>query len=116
MITQGAQNPGGHCLGWTPGRGPIVAPAGMPWRLDPGSDLVVQLHLLPQLEPHPVQASLGLYFTDTPPEKVPLMVKLGSKAIDIPAGDAANGIADSYVLPVDVDLLSLYPHAHYLGK
>ena len=58
MITQGAQNPDGHFLGWTPGRGPIVAPAGMPWRLDPGSDLVVQLHLLPQQEPHAVQASL----------------------------------------------------------
>ena len=25
-------------------------------------------------------------------------------------------VTDSYVLPVDVDLLSVYPHAHYLGK
>ena len=116
MISQGAQNPDGHFLGWTPGRGPIVAPAGMPWRLDPGSDLVVQLHLLPQLEPHAVQASLGLFFTDIPPQHVPLMVKLGSKAIDIPAGERAYAITDSYVLPVDVDVLSVYPHAHYLGK
>src|SRR5262245_18440143 len=116
MITQGAQNPDGHFLGWTPGRGPIVAPAGMPWRLDPGSDLVVQLHLLPQQEPHAVQASLGLFFTDTPPQYVPLMVKLGSKAIDIPAGDTDYAITDTYVLPVDVDVLSVYPHAHYLGK
>ena len=116
MITQGAQNPDGHFLGWTPGRGPIVAPAGMPWRLDPGSDLVVQLHLLPQREPHAVQASLGLFFTDIPPQHVPLMVKLGSKAIDIPAGDTAYAITDTYVLPVDADVLSVYPHAHYLGK
>ena len=115
MITQGAQNPDGHFLGWTPGRGPIVAPAGMPWRLDPGSDLVVQLHLLPQLEPHAVQASLGLFFTDTPPRYAPLMVKLGSKAIDIAAGDPAYAITDTYVLPVDVELLSVYPHAHFLG-
>ncbi len=116
MITQGAQNPDGHFLGWTPGRGPIVAPAGMPWRLDPGSDLVVQLHLLPQSEPQAVQASLGLFFTDTPPQFVPLMVKLASKAIDIPAGETAYAISDTYVLPVDVDVLSVYPHAHYLGK
>jgi Tfp pilus assembly protein PilF len=116
MITQGAQSPDGHFLGWTPGRGPIVAPDGMPWRLDPGSDIVVQLHLLPQLQPHAVQASLGLYFTDVPPQYAPLMVKLGSKAIDIPAGDAAYAITDTYVLPVDVDVLSIYPHAHYLGK
>jgi Tfp pilus assembly protein PilF len=44
------------------------------------------------------------------------MVKLGSKAIDIPAGDTAYAITDTYVLPVDADVLSVYPHAHYLGK
>ena len=30
-------------VGWAPGRGPIVAPQGMPWRLDPGTDLVKYL-------------------------------------------------------------------------
>ena len=44
------------------------------------------------------------------------MVKLGSKAIDIPAGERDYVVTDTYVLPVDVDLLSVYPHAHYLGK
>jgi Tfp pilus assembly protein PilF len=116
MITQGAQSPDGHFLGWTPGRGPIVAPADMPWRLDPGSDLVVQLHLLPQATPEAVQPTIGLFFSSTPPARVPLMVKLGSKAIDIPAGESAYTITDRYVLPVEVDVLSVYPHAHYLGK
>ena len=87
MITQGAQNPDGHFLGWTPGRGPIVAPAGMPWRLDAGSDLIVQLHLLPQKTPQTVRPSVGLFFSDTPPRHVPMMIKLGSKAIAIPAGE-----------------------------
>jgi hypothetical protein len=44
------------------------------------------------------------------------MVKLSSKAIDIAAGDAAYTVRDAYTLPVDVDVLSVYPHAHYLGK
>ena len=101
MITQGAQNPDGHFLGWTPGRGPIVAPDGMPWRLDPGTDLIVQLHLLPQKTAQTVQPSVGLFFTDTPPRHVPMMIKLGSKAIDIPAGERRYEITDSYVLPVD---------------
>ena len=116
MIAQDAQSPDGHFLGWTPGRGPIVAPEGLPWRLEKGSDLVVQLHLLPGKEPVAVQPTVGLFFTDTPPTGGPLMIKLGSKALDIPAGQADYTITDTYVLPVDAKLLSVYPHAHYLGK
>jgi len=116
MISQGTENPDGHFLGWTPGRGPIVAPQGLPWGLDRGSDLVVQLHLLPQAKPEAVKPTLGLYFTDTPPVQTPTMIKLGSKAIDIPAGERKYEISDTYVLPVDVELLSIYPHAHYLAR
>ena len=58
---------------------------------------------------------MGLYFSDTPPTRVPIVVKLESKAIDIPAGAAAHAIEDSYVLPVDVEAVSVYPHAHYLA-
>jgi hypothetical protein len=116
MIVQEAQNPDGHFIGWTPGRGPIVAADGLQWRLDKGSDLIVQLHLLPGKIAVPVNPTIGLFFTDTPPARTPLMVKLGSKAIDIPAGQTDYAIADSYTLPVDVDLVSLYPHAHYLGR
>jgi Flp pilus assembly protein TadD len=41
---------------------------------------------------------------------------MGSKAIDIPAGATDYAITDTYVLPSDVTVLSVYPHAHYLGK
>ena len=120
MIMQDTESPEGHFVGWTLGRGPIVSPPGLPWRLDRGTDLVVQMHLLPHLvtgkAPLAVQPSVGLFFTDTPPTATPMILKLGSKAIDIPAGQKDYTITDSYVLPVDVDVLSLYPHAHYLGK
>ena len=52
----------------------------------------------------------------TPPVRTPLTVKMGSKLIDIPAGAADYDVTDTYELPVPVDLLSVYPHAHYLGK
>jgi Tfp pilus assembly protein PilF len=116
MIAQDAVNPDGHFLGWTPGRGPIVAPDGLPWRLERGSDLVVQLHLLPGTRPVDVRPTIGLFFTDRPPAGSPVMVRLGSKTIEIPVGESNYAISDSYVLPVDVDLLGVYPHAHYLGK
>ena len=110
------QDPDGHFIGWAPGRGPIVAPEGMPWRLDRGADLVLELHLVPSRKPLVIQPTVALYLTDTPPVQTPLTVKMGSKLIDIPAGARDHVITDTYDLPVPVDLLSVYPHAHYLGK
>ena len=48
--------------------------------------------------------SLGiLRAVDTPPVDVPVMFRMGSKAIDIPAGDANYVVDDQFVLPVEVD-------------
>jgi tetratricopeptide (TPR) repeat protein len=116
MLPQNEAASGNRFLGWTPGRGPVVEPPDMPWPLERGSDLVVQLHLLPGGKPEVVQPTLGLFFSDTPATRAPLTIKLGSKAIDIPPGAGEYSISDSYVLPVDVDLIGLYPHAHYLAK
>ena len=115
MAASGVQDPDGHFLGWAPGRGPIVAPEKLPWVLNQGSDLVIELHLMPGARPVAVQPTIGLFFTETPPVKSPVMLVMGSKAIDIPAGATAYTIEDRYTLPVDVEVLSVYPHAHYLG-
>ncbi len=116
MGARDAQDPEGHFLGWAPGRGPIVAPDGMPWRLERGTDLVLELHLIPAEQSVSVQPKIALYFADQPATDVPVMLKMGSKAIDIPAGEANYAIEDTFTLPADIELLSLYPHAHYLGK
>src|SRR5262249_30265238 len=42
-----ARYPEGQLLGWTPGQAAHTAPPGMSWRLEPSSDLVLQLHLQP---------------------------------------------------------------------
>jgi tetratricopeptide (TPR) repeat protein len=102
--------------GWSPGKAPFMEPADLAWPLDKGSDLVVQLHLLPDGKPEIVQASVGLFFSDIPPRRAPLLVKLESKTIDIPSAQADYSVDDSYVLPADVEVLSVYPHAHYLAK
>jgi Flp pilus assembly protein TadD len=116
MAALDVQNPEGHFIGWAPGRGPVIAPQGMPWRLEPGTDLVVELHLLPGKSTVAVDPLIGLFFATEPPARVPVMVVMGSKSIDIPAGQRDYVITDTYVLPADVELLSVYPHAHYLGK
>jgi tetratricopeptide (TPR) repeat protein len=103
-------------FGWSPGKAPFMEPADRAWSLERGSDLVIQLHMLPTGTPEVIQPTVGLFLSDSPPTHEPLQIKLESKAIDIPAGQGDYAIDDSYVLPADIDLLSIYPHAHYLAK
>ena len=112
----GTQEPEGHFVGWAPGRGPIVSAEGRPWRLARGTDLVLELHLIPQRHAVPVQPTVTLFFAEGTTSAPALMFKMGSKPIDIPAGATDYSITDTYTLPVDVTVLSLYPHAHFLGK
>ena len=107
--------PDGHFLGWTPGQVPHML-EGTAWRLDAGSDLVVEVHMMPTGKPERVHVSVGLFFTDQPPRHVPYMVRLGRQSIDIPAGARDYTVTDSYVLPVDVEVLSVQPHAHNLAR
>lgn len=111
-----ARYPEGQLLGWTPGQAPHPSPAGTEWRLEPGSDLVVQLHLQPTGKPETVQVSVGLFFTDTPPVRTPIGLRLGSETIDIPPGAAAHVISDRYILPVDAEVVAIQPHAHNLAR
>jgi tetratricopeptide (TPR) repeat protein len=115
MTWQTFQDPEGQFIGWAPGRGPIVSPDGMPWRLERGADLVVELHMLAPKKAATISPAIGFFFTTTPPSRTPLTLKMASKLIDIPAGDAHYEVTDTYELPVAVELLSVYPHAHYLA-
>ncbi len=112
----GTQDPEGHFIGWAPGRGPIEAPSSMPWRLSARTDLVVELHLMPGTAPVAVQPAVALYFADRPAADRPVMLKMGSQTIDIPPGERNYAITDTYEVPVEVDVLSIYPHAHFLGR
>jgi Flp pilus assembly protein TadD len=105
-----------NVYGWSPGKVPVLEPEDTAWALEPGTDLVVQLHMVSGGDAAAVRPKIGLFFSRTPPTRTPMVVKLESKSIDIPAGDSNYAIEDSYVLPADVDALSVYPHAHYLAK
>ncbi len=110
-------DPESNFLFWKPDTPVLVEPEGTPWRLDPGNDLILNMHLKPSGKPETAAAQVGLYFTDHPPTKQPMLLQLeNDRALDIPAGQADFVVEDSLRLPVDVDVLGIYPHAHYLGK
>jgi Flp pilus assembly protein TadD len=116
LILRSADYPEGHFLGWTPGQVAPLLPKDFTWRLDPNTDLVVEIHMQPSGKPEPVQPSIGLYFSDRPATKTPAMLRLGRQDIDIRAGEKNYTITDSYVLPVDVAVQAVQPHAHYRAR
>ena len=109
--------PDSHFLFWKPGTPPHTEPDDMAWRVDKGTDLVLNMHLQPSGKPEVIQPSVGLYFTDKAPTRFPMLLQLERDgALDIPAGRKDFVVTDEVRLPVDVDVLAVYPHAHYLGK
>lgn len=110
-------DPDSHFLFWKPGTVASNEPDGMALRLDKGTDLVLNTHLQPSGKAEPIQPSIGLYFTDTPATIHPMLLQMqNDAALDIPAGDSNFVVTDEFTLPLDVDLLGIYPHAHYLGR
>ena len=92
MVLHSADYPDGHFLGWTPGQATPLASNDLAWRLAPGNDLVVQLHLQPTGKPEILKPSIGLYFSHEPPARTPAILRLGRQDIDIAPGDAAYRI------------------------
>ncbi len=110
-------DPDSHLLFWKPGTVPYVEPEGMALRLDKGTDLILNTHLQPSGKPEVIQPSIGLYFTPHPATKLPMLLQLENDVkLDIPAGQKDFLVTDDFTLPIDVELMAIYPHAHYLGK
>jgi len=116
LIAHSAQYPDGHFLGWTPGQVAPLLPPDLAWRLETHSDLVVELHMRPSGKTESVAPSIGLYFSEAAPTRTPAMLRLGRQNIDIPAGQKEYTITDSFVVPVDVDVQAIQPHAHYRAR
>lgn len=116
LLLSSAVYPDGHFLGWTPGQVAPLLRKGLAWRLAPGTDLVVEIHFVPNGRAQPVQPAIAFYFTDDAPERSPAMLRLGRQNLDIPAGEKRYVISDSFVLPVDVDVQAVQPHAHYRAR
>src|SRR5262249_46977656 len=63
-----------------------------------------------------VRRAVAFYFGAHPPTRTRAMLRLGGQTIDIPAGQPRYVVTDSYVLPVDVEVQALQPHAHYRAR
>jgi hypothetical protein len=107
--------PSGGLGGWAPGATPAPLPAGMGYAIEPNADLVIQIHYHPDGKAETDQSSVGLTFTGESPKGLTNMI-VGPRRIELPAGDANRVITDSGVVPQDVELIGITPHAHLLCK
>jgi Flp pilus assembly protein TadD/mono/diheme cytochrome c family protein len=109
--------PDSHFLFWKPGTPAVSGSSDIPWVLEPGTDLILNLHLRTSGKPERVRPSLGLHFSEQPPTEFPMLLQLERDgALDIPAGEAAFSVTDMLTLPVSVQVLAVYPHAHYVAR
>jgi hypothetical protein len=100
--------------GWAPGAAPQRRDPSMSVPLRKGTDLVVQIHYHPSGKAELDQSSLGLVYAG-PPTKGLLSALMFNRYIDIQPGDAHYVVKTSLVLPRDVTVVSITPHAHYLA-
>ena len=103
------QSADGFYLVWTPGKAPTRPDPSAAWRLDPRSDLVLQVHMQPTGKSEVVRPSIGLFFSDRPPTQPRFTMRVGDPPIDIPPGESNHVVHAEYVLPADVKVMSVFP-------
>jgi hypothetical protein len=113
--------PAGDLGAWTVGATPGFLPDGLARSLPKGTDFVVQLHVHPTGKPETERAQIGLYFTDKQPDRglftlaTPGLFGL-LKGIDIPPGAKDYVLDGTLTMGIDMRIMSVTAHAHYLGK
>jgi len=107
--------------GWAVGGEPMTLPSELAWRFTTNSDLVLQTHFHPNGKIEHETSSVGIYFASEPPTRKFTTLQLPSlfgrlSGIDIPPGATNYTVRDSFTTPIDLEAISVTPHAHYLGK
>jgi len=107
--------PTGSLGGWSPGYRPEFLADGIGRHVRKGSDLVVQVHFHPSGKIEQEQSTFGIYLTKRTPDKILLSTIHGAK-IDIPAGEKNYETNGEFVVPFNVEVAGVIPHAHLLCK
>ncbi|HEX8913008.1 MAG TPA: hypothetical protein VF796_11660 [Humisphaera sp.] len=110
--------PAGGLGGWAPGVTAHHLPDGVARILRKGTDLVVQVHFHPSGKVETEQSTIGLYFAKKVPQKLTLSLPkpLNRRQLDIPPGEKNFVMTDTFVLPFEVSVIGVFPHAHLLCK
>lgn len=102
--------------GWVAGTQARRWPEDIGKPIGQGRGLVAEIHYRPTGKPERDDSMLGLYFAKKPIRRRVVALPLRSVEIQIPAGEPRHRVAASFITPVDLEVLSVWPHMHYLGR
>jgi hypothetical protein len=109
--------PLGGLGGWGLAALPRFLPDGTGMILPEGCDLVMQIHYHPTGKVETDRSELGVYFARKPATKFVTTFISRTTDIAIPPGAKRHRVTcQSAPLPVDVTVLTVTPHMHFLGR
>jgi hypothetical protein len=110
---------GGSLGGWAAGGQPEHLPGGLAMPLPKGSNLILQTHFHPSGKVEHEKTTVGIYFAKKKPERTlvsfqapPLFGVMSG--ISIPAGTKQYKVRGTFKAPVDMELVTVGGHAHYI--
>ena len=81
-----------------------------------GSDIVLELHYMPEGKATTDQSSVGLVFAKEPPKERVMTLQALNETFKIPPGDPNYRVDSSFTVNHEVTLLGMHPHMHTRGK
>jgi mono/diheme cytochrome c family protein len=108
--------PSGALGGWAPGATFHRLPEGVGRMMHKGSDVVLQMHYHPTGKVEQDRSTIAIYFTRKPADQLLIGLPLGTRNIDIPAGESRHHLHTELTLPVGVTVYGATPHMHWVGR
>ena len=108
--------PAGALGGWSPGGHPHPWPADGGKTLRRGADVVLQNHYRPDGVVEQDRSSIGLHFHASRPARQILTVPILRRDLRVPAGEPAHRIRTTFTTPAPLDIVSIFPHMHEIGR
>jgi hypothetical protein len=108
--------PSDFLVGYAPGQPAEMLKPGMAKLIKAGSDIVFEVHYMPNGKATTDRTKLGLIFAKEPPQKRVLTMSASNAKLRIPPGDPNYRVDASFEILHDVQLSGLHPHMHTRGK
>jgi hypothetical protein len=108
--------PSDWLVGYAPGQPPDMFEPGQAKLIPAGSDIVLEVHYMPEGKATTDQANLGLVLAKEAPTERVMTLSTGNEKFKIPPGDPDYRVDASFTTQREVTLLGMHPHMHMRGK
>ena len=102
--------------GWAPGSEPYELPDGLAMELRAGGDIVLEVHYHLSGKKTTDQSAVALFYTEDPEVRFVDTVVIGTQYVDIKPGDDAYRRYVYMDVPVDMRIIDIGPHMHFIGR